>query len=359
MSILLASNNAQESVSVPPVASMSDLTATYNTISNGSGGITMTGTSPGAPRPHVTRRALIQNNILYNLNAWQHTSVFPSNPHQTPGWCLYLGFGGEDWTVDHNTCYAIGGYSTDAVQWEWSKQEGVKITNNMFVNIGQDLNRNIIYSEGNTANGILAASPSCYNLSGKAAMDCSLTPGYSFLGNVMAAGYTNSQSNTGDSPALMGGAYSGVDPSNSVRAESTVAARVAAMGFRNPASGDLRLTYNSNYAGNAQPGTDGRPMGADLDAADQAQGKILNLRALSITSTGAVLYFEAPDAGAACYIKTGIGGDLTTYATTPADTTANRLRSIAVSGLHWGTQYLAYAMCAGASNTPSVSFATN
>jgi hypothetical protein len=229
----------------------------------------------------------------------------------------------------------------------------------MFVSIGQDAAKNIIYSDGLTENGLNAAVPSCYNLSGKAAMDCSFTPSYSFLGNVLAAGYTNTRSNAGDSVATMGGAFSGVNASNTVRTESTVAERVAAIGFRNPASGDFRLTYNSNYAGNAYPGADGYPAGADLDAIDQAQGTILNLRALSVTATGAVLYFEAPDPGAACYIKTGFGENLATYATTPADTTANRLRSIAVTGLSGGMQYTAFAMCAGASNTPSVNFVTN
>ena len=72
----------------------------------------------------------------YNINAYQHTAVPPSYQFNTYGWCLYFGFGGEDWTVDHNTCYAVGGYQPDAIQWEWSKQEGVNITSNMFVSIG-------------------------------------------------------------------------------------------------------------------------------------------------------------------------------------------------------------------------------
>jgi hypothetical protein len=149
-----------------------------------------------------------------------------------------------------------------------------------------------------------------------------------------------------------------MDASNTVRTESTAALRNAALGFRNLSAGDFRFTAASSYAGNSHPGADGYPPGADLDAITQVQGIISNLRALAITATGATFHFQAPDAGTACYIKTGSGADLTTYTTTSPDTAATRLRSIAVSGLHAGTSYRALAMCSGASNTPAVTFTT-
>jgi hypothetical protein len=360
MAMLLASNNAQYSIIAPPSSSMSDLTATYNTIYDSSGGITVTGTSPGAPMPHPARRVLVQNNLLYNINAYQHSSTGQGLRYLTPGWCFYLGYGGEDWTVDHNTCYAIGGYAASGLQTEGNKLGGVAITNNIF-NVGQDGGHNIFFTDGITVKGAPTQSvPGCESASGYSMLTCIFTPTFTLAGNVLVAGYTNTQAGTGDGDGTMGGAFSSAPASNTVRTESTVAARVAAIGFRNSAIANFRLTATSNYAGTAHPGTDGLPAGADLDAIDQHQGKILNLRALGISSSGVTLDFDSPDAGASCYIKTiaGTGTNLTGAVTTAADTTANRLRSITVTGLSTATVYKSVAMCANASNTPSVTFST-
>lgn len=227
------------------------------------------------------------------------------------------------------------------------------ISNNLLVDIGEDTSNHMTYSEGSGY-----TVPQCWASTAKASMDCSFTPSYAFLGNALADGYANTQTQSGEPGAPLAGFYAGTDASNTIRTESSVALRTAAIGFRNIAAGDFRLTYNSNYAGNAHPGTDGYPAGADLDGITQAQGTILNLRALSITTSGATLHFQAPDPGAACYIKIGTGANITAYKTTPADTTANRLRSMAVTGLGAVTEYTAVAMCSGASNTPSVTFWT-
>jgi hypothetical protein len=355
--VILAANNAASSVSVPPVAQMADLTAAYNTIMNSSGGIEVTDIQ-GTPAPHVPRRVLLHDNVI-SVNGYQHMSSAPSSFYNAYGVGLYLGIGGEDWTVNHNTLYNVGGYQPAAILWEWSKQEGVNITNNLFIDIGQDATKNIISSDGLTTQGLNHAIPSCYGLTGKLAMDCSFTPSYNFLGNVLSVGYTNTQAGTGEPiDPTMGGAYTGTDASNTVRVESTVALRNAAIGFQSVSAGNYRFSRLSPYLGNTHPATDSTPIGVNQDALDQAQGTIYNLRPLLVTSSGATLYMTVPDAGASCWIRYGTGADLTVYAQTDVDTTASRYRAISVTGLSPSTQYTFYGECAKASNTPSVTFST-
>jgi hypothetical protein len=355
MAMLLASNNAVGAT--PPVSiGMSDLTATYNTIHDSAGGIGVNGGPPGGNFPHIARRVLVANNLLYNINAWQHTAVAPSVQYSVPGWAFYLGFGGEDWTLDHNTVANVFGPNASWVYWIHDKQEGVAIRNNVAVNVGEDKPNHMFVVEGSGG-----TTPQCWFDVGKAAMDCSLTPNYSFINNALGAGFTNSQAQTGNSSATMAGAYTSVDASNTVLSQSTVAARIAAMGWRAMASGDFRFNVASTFAGNTHPAADGYPVGADLDAIDRAQGHISNLRSLLITSSGATIYFQAPDAGAACYAKVVPSGasDLTTASTFGPDTAQSLLRSIALTGLSTATAYDAYAMCSGATNAPSVTFTTH
>ena len=105
---IIFSNNAAFSQTQPPTAAMSDITVTGNTIHDSAGGIGLLG-APGGNMPHIARRALVKNNLLYNINGYNFSGVAPAIPHLTPGWGIYLGYGGESWTIDHNTIAELGG----------------------------------------------------------------------------------------------------------------------------------------------------------------------------------------------------------------------------------------------------------
>lgn len=353
MSALLISNNAAFSTSVPPTATASDLTAKYNTFTNGSGGLGATGAPGDGANPHTARRILIQNNLFTGINSWQHTSVPPApgiyNP--TPGWALYLGYSGEDWVIDHNTIYSTSGPNTSGIWFAWSKQEGMVTNNNMFIATGQDATHNIVAVDGLTAFGQQAAVPNCYNKTGIDAMTCSWTPNYQFLGNGLAAGYTNTQTQSGSGSATMSGAYSTANASNVLRTEGTVAARIAAVKWFDSTS-NHRLRYDSPYNSAAAVTTDKLDGGADIDALEAAQGKVSNVRAHDVASTSAVIGFLAPD-------TTGCTVDWTTNGFSTFTRVANaggaRVQNVTLS-LSAHTAYQARVNCAAMQ--PVISFTT-
>ena len=92
----------------------------------------------------------------------------------------------------------------------------------------------------------------------------------------------------------------------------------------------LESLYRSAYAPNGA--------GADPDVIKAAYGEVYNLRTLSITSTGATVYYTAPDATNACSVEYGTSATPGT-GTRVTDTATSRFRSKALTGLSTGTLY--------------------
>lgn len=76
-----------------------------------------------------------------------------------------------------------------------------------------------------------------------------------------------------------------------------------------------------------------------------ASGQVYNLRALSITSSGATLAYTAPNASTACTVEYGTSATAGT-GTRVTDTTGSRFRTKALSGLTTGTLYYYRVFCA-------------
>lgn len=103
-------------------------------------------------------------------------------------------------------------------------------------------------------------------------------------------------------------------------------------------------------------GFDGNDAGPDFNAFDIAQGYLSNQRVLSITSSGATVYWQAPDNSNACTIEYGTSATPNT-GTRVTDTPTSRFRSKALTGLTTGTLYY-YRIFCSARNMVSGSFTT-
>lgn len=110
----------------------------------------------------------------------------------------------------------------------------------------------------------------------------------------------------------------------------------------------LQDTANSNYRPTmASPA---RSAGWDQDAFRALSGEAYNLRVLSITSSGATIYWTAPDAVNACTIEYGTSATAGT-GTRVLDIPTSRFRSKAISGLSTGTLYYIRTYCGQMSST--------
>ncbi len=76
----------------------------------------------------------------------------------------------------------------------------------------------------------------------------------------------------------------------------------SAVGFADPDSGNFKLLPQSEFqSGGAKPASDGTAVGADIDLMESMQGRIQNVRVISVATTTATVGFTAPDA-AACAV---------------------------------------------------------
>jgi hypothetical protein len=179
--------------------------------------------------------------------------------------------------------------------------------------------------------------------------------------------FANSKNLTGDAGVSnWQAAYKGL-PGAIIQTGSTPADRAQGVGFRSfkygstmESGNDYHLTSRSAYCATCgTPATDGRDLGADVDALLAAQGYIGNLQARSVGNTGFVAAFHQSDAGAACTVIYGPAG------TSPAamkdrvtDSCESTDRAVSVTGLATRTTYDWYAACANATMVQGPRFTT-
>ena len=118
----------------------------------------------------------------------------------------------------------------------------------------------------------------------------------------------------------------------------------AAYSFWNDAQLNYRLRSDSLFiSGGTNRGTDGRDVGADIDALEAAQGKVQNARSWGVSTTTANVAYLAPDTDA-CTVE---------YGTNPAwgagirlaDGGGARVRNVTLSGLAANTTYHYRVLC--------------
>jgi hypothetical protein len=345
-------------------STISDVEISYNTFRN----IPCAFVFISVPGPNhkgsPINRVYIHDNISENMNAYTFLSQVYS-PNHTGIWLTH-GYLMEDMIVDHNTVVDARGTTPDMFHLILTPQEGTKITNNIFW--GNDDGGHHGWSqESGHVNW-----PSCGGIA-KIGMDCLFVQGagntlYNFQQNLFVPQFANSKNLTGDAGVSnWQAAYKGL-PGAIIQTGSTPADRAQGVGFRSfkygstmESGNDYHLTSRSAYCATCgTPATDGRDLGADVDALLAAQGYIGNLQARSVGNTGFVAAFHQSDAGAACTVVYGPAG------TSPAamkgrviDSCKSTDRAVSVTGLANRTTYDWYAACANATMVQGPRFTTH
>jgi len=244
----------------------------------------------------ATARVAITGNLVYDIDG----DRYPTGGSARIGRGFGIFYGAEETIIERNTILnACTGYAPYFVMADYQPSAGLQLWNN--IASGCSVSAPYYWLGRLTAGG------------GTTGLDVGWPPtrGYSVVNNVSydAGG------------GLTGTGY----PSGNYWPAS-----LAAVGFADTTALDYRLKFSSTYAPNGA--------GADPDVIKAAYGTVYNLRALSITSSGATVYYTAPDATNACTVEYGTSATPGT-GTRVTDTATSRFRSKAITGLTTGTLY--------------------
>lgn len=261
----------------------------------------------------ATTRIAFTNNLVYDIDGLRYPTG--GSVREGRGWRVF--YGAEDTVLDSNTVLnACTGYAPYLAMNDLGASEGLELWNSI-------------------------------------ASGCSVSAPYYYLGRVTTGGgttglnagwpATTGYSVTNNATYDAGGGLTGTGyPSGNLWPAS-----LAAVGFVDADALDYRLKFSSTYAPNG--------VGADPDVIKAAYGTVYNLRALSITSSGATVAYTAPDATNACTVEYGTSATPGT-GTRVTDTPTSRFRSKALTGLTTGTLYHFRVYCG---QMTASSFTTN
>lgn len=244
----------------------------------------------------ATTRISFVGNLVYDIDGNRYTA----GASQREGRGFRLFYGPEDVTIQNNTILnSCTGYAPWLAENSEGSGEGLDLSNNL-------------------------------------ASACSVTAPYYFIGRVSVGGGTTGlnsgwPASTGYTVTNnifydAGGGLTGTGyPSG-----NTWPASLAAIGFIDTSVSDYRLKYSSDHAAAGAA--------ADIDEINAAYGEPYNLRALSITSSGATVAYTAPDATTSCTIEYGTSVTAGTGSRV-TDTPTSRFRTKALTGLSSATTY--------------------
>jgi hypothetical protein len=262
----------------------------------------VTGHNDGAEQAAATTRVAFTDNLVYDIDG----NRVPTGGSAREGRGFRIFYGAEDTIIERNTVLsACTGYAPYLVLNDLGPSEGLQLVRNIASACSVSAPYYFIgrVTTGGGTTGLNAGWPS--------------TGGYSVTGNVFydaGGGLTGTGYPTG----------------------SYWPASLAAVGFADNSALDYRLKYSSTYAPTGA--------GADVDAIRAAYGEVYNLRALSITSSGATVAYTAPDATTACTVEYGTSATAGT-GTRVTDSTGSRFRTKALTGLTGTTLYYFRVYC--------------
>jgi beta-glucanase (GH16 family) len=273
---------------------ITDVQILNSTFRHGPGGAVFSSTEGGNQQTPPIARILMRNNVFFDFRPGYFAPGGPVNPGN--GWLLE-GIGHEDFVLDHNTSFYNLGRANATFWFFDQKTEGVQITNNILFQ-GGGAGQGGIYQEFDSNN---SGPNSCAGLSGPLALAACAWPNYTFTGNLLLSDQTSTQMNTWYGaaagnyiPGINGvpgtpSTFTGIKWQNITGLTTTNAAPTV--------TPDFHLRNDSSYiSGGTYKGTDGKDVGADLVALEQAQGRVYLNGASTVTSSSAVITFVAPDA---------------------------------------------------------------
>ncbi|MGH9624256.1 MAG: hypothetical protein ACRD4G_07960, partial [Bryobacteraceae bacterium] len=356
-------------------------TICHNQISMGVLGHIGNGHSSAVPT-FVSQRYRSYNNLIWDINGFIYSTV------GAPIWGVG-GFGegsfssasggaGEDFIFDHNTIYDLNGMTDQFWGGGVGPIEGVQITNNIIpygIGVGgEDL---FIQAWGKLNSRACAGNPS----TNEAGTNCAFVAGAGnpdmiFKGNLLIPTWQKSQYPEGgaqlprstirkDWPdyyaqntimtqhgalnALKAVGWAGL------KTDTTIKRSWDAQGNYTGTVPDFRLQSASLYSHGHT--TDGKPVGADIDALEAAQGKVALVGANQITGSTAIINYVAPDSASCSVDYSSTDPTLINSFTRVHDAGGARARNVTLRGLSSHTTYHFRVNCAV--QQPTGQFQTN
>lgn len=321
---------------------VTDLDWTNNTMSRTPVATLLNGHGVQAgPITKQTQRIRFRNNLFFDINRRACTDGVvdyrvcdatagppygyndPTGISPTGGspYIFSVTYGPEDYILDNNSAIDVQGSTTGVSQMLFNTDlqngtgKGLSMKNNLWISTGSGSS---IVINGQTwgvgSDGLDAAWP---NLGGPSV-------GWASSNNAFCCNVSSSTK------------------------YSTIAAlptSKSAFSFWNDTLLNYRLRWDSPFiSGGANRGSDGRDVGADIDALEAAQGKVQNARSWGVSSTTATVAYLAPDSDS-CTVEYGtsptwgVGSRL-------SDGGGVRVRNVALSALTPNTTYYYRVLCA-------------
>lgn len=229
-------------------------------------------TNGGHPQTIPPNRVRFTNNLAYdiNLSYW-----VPGGGFTAPnGWIWQGPLGGEDNVADHNTFVGTTGRIPTFIRLSNTAAEGTQILNNFFYFDTA--------TQGLSQEGTVGPNNACNSLLGQNLQGCMLTNSLIAKNVFGSVDSTQAQIN-GWWPAL----------TNHVPATPS---SLTAIGWLSLAGNDYRLSSTSDYrSGGSAPTTDGKDMGVDMTALNNATGKVMFGGAIPQSGHTVRITFTAPD----------------------------------------------------------------
>jgi len=331
----------------PNVQATDDIQFTNNTCYFTGSGLTIGSTVPGGvATPKPMQRLLISNNVFLN------NDNFSQNPAPTVATAQGRGIlidGIESATISHNTWYYQAGLTNGCVYQAIKLSAGVNISNNI-CNYNADPASQPAFSYS-TFGGSNVPYPNPGALTQGSALLAYLNHA-TWSGNVVLCQWSNSNPAsrveiTNAACAANSSLYPASPATYFPNSGSTLASRVSAIHWFDPANANFRLNYQSPYISGARASSDGLDIGADMNALEAAQGKVTNVHTYGTTTTATTVAFTAPDT-TGCSVDygtvnfpSGTGG----WTRVP-NTGGQRAQTVALAGLASQTTYTYRVNCA-------------
>ena len=348
-------------------ATITDVEVRYNSSTNSNYFMAAIGglATGGQVAPNPTLRVYAHDNLINAPNGWTQYSA--ANRGYGGNYPFYIGLSIQDVRVEHNTVYNILGGDPSFLHVLNQGWEGQTLLNNIFF-FAND-NGNYGMSAEGTATSVPLCSGQFANTLGNLCFTQGPgTPYWLTGGNLLVPYYASTNPPTGTMAAsttvtnwggsgfsapttqsgMMAGSNSGV---NFIRGDTTLAARLANIGFTNVAGNNFGLTPSSPYH---NAGTDSTDVGMAWLTSQNAQGVVQSYTVTGINSTTATALATTPDTQG-CPVDISTDPTLATF-TRFAQAGGSTTQSTILTGLALSTTYTVRWDCAV--QQPTTTFTT-
>lgn len=272
---------------------VSDATVRYNTVDRSSVFMLVTAKYPRIiwASKYPTRRLSINDNLVSTDGSLRAAFVGVSDGS---GSFASLFGGLSDVRFENNTLLQLKGGTPLTVNHGFGWFNGMIWRNNILVVNDDNSYRGARYSDSTPTNPTDVSNA-------KDSFDRRWMPSYTFANNGFLGAYLTGSTEMNQSQVdTVRTAYGALTSSGFWAAGASIAARQAAIVYRDMTAGNYRLRYNSPFF---RLGTTGGDLGANIDALEQAQGLVTGISGRLTAATTFDVSLTAPGSSSTCYAE--------------------------------------------------------